>query len=128
VREEQLSPQLGRLIDAAKAALPTAGRAGLEAEAVALLTESGVIYTGCSTGDPSSGGCRAAVLALADHRAAGGGDIDAAAFALSVPADSVFPCPGCRRALAGIDPELPLAIRQRGRWVLVPLSAVPETS
>ena len=128
MREEQLSPQLGRLIDAAKAALPAAGCARLEAEAVALLTEGGVIYTGCSIRDPSSGGCGAAVLALADHRAAGGGDIDAAAFALGGPADSVSPCPECRRALAGIDPELPLAIRQRGRWVLVPLSAVPETS
>ena len=126
MREEQLSPQLGRLIDAAKGALPDAEPAGRPVEAVALLTESGVIYTGCSTGDSSSGGCGAAALALAHHRAAGGGDIDAAAFALSLPADSVYPCSECRCALAEIDPELAVAIRQRGRWVLVPLSAVSE--
>ena len=128
MREEQLSPQLGRLIDAAKGALPAAGSSSLSAEAVALLTESGAIYTGCSAGDSSSGRCGAAALALAGHRAAGGDGIDAAALALSLPTDSAFPCPDCRRVLTEIDPELPLAVRQRGRWVLLPLSAVCEES
>lgn len=128
MREDQLSPQLGRLIDAAKAALPGPGPAGRPAEAVALLTESGAIYTGCSIGEGSPGGCRAAALALADYRAALGGHIDAAAFAMDLPEDSVFPCPECRRELCGIDPELPLLIRQLGRWVLLPISAVCKAS
>jgi cytidine deaminase len=127
LREDQLSPQIGRLIDAAKAALPASG-SSVPAAAVALLTESGAIYTGCFTGEASSGGCRAAALALADHRASLGGDIDAAALAVNLPSDSVFPCPECRRELTAIDPELPLVIKQLGRWVLLPISAVGEAS
>jgi len=128
MREDQLSPQLGRLIDAAKAALPEPGLGGRPAEAVALLTESGAIYTGCSSEEDSSGGCRAAELALADYRAALGGPIDAAAFAVNLPEDSVLPCLECRRELCGIDPELPLVIKRLGRWVLLPISAVCEAS
>ncbi len=126
MREDQLSPQLGRLIDAAKDALPAPGLSDHAVEAVALLTESGAIFTGCSAGDISSGGCHAAASALTEHGAAGGGDIDAAALALNLPSDSVVPCPECLRELAAVDPELPLLIKQLGRWVFVPISALGE--
>jgi hypothetical protein len=129
MREDQLSPLLGRLIDAAKAAVPQTGdRAGHPSEAVALLTDSGAIYTGRSGGGPAGAACGAAEAALDDWRRAGTGSIDAAALAGDPACESVFPCAECGRLLAGIDPELPLVLKQRGRWVLAPLSAVRGAS
>ena len=123
MREDQLSPLLGRLIDAAKAALPQAGDARPSSEAVAFLTESGAIYTGRSGAGPRGSACGAAEAALHEWRATGGGSIDAAALASDPSLDSVSPCLECGCLLEGIDPELPLVVKQRGRWVLVPLSA-----
>ncbi|HLA82169.1 MAG TPA: cytidine deaminase [Thermoleophilia bacterium] len=124
MREDQLSPTLGRLIDAAKAALSAGAAPDEPAEAVALLAESGAIFTGRSAGNPSAGGCRAAHIALGAHVAAGGGQIDAAALAAHPSRESVFPCEECLGALTELDPDLPLVVKQLGRWVLLPVSTV----
>jgi hypothetical protein len=128
MREDQLSPLLGRLIDSAKAALPHVEDPGRLGEAVALLTESGAIFTGCSGAGPAAATCGAAEAALHEWRKAGNGSIDAAALASHPSLDSVFPCSECGRLLGDIDPELPLVVKQRGRWVLMPLSAVRGAS
>ncbi|MCL5734024.1 MAG: cytidine deaminase [Actinobacteria bacterium] len=125
MREEQLSPQLGRLIDAAKSVLAPEPLEG-PIEAVALLMDNGQIFTGRSAGDPGSGRCGAAERALLVSRAASGRQIDAVAVAVSPPSDSALPCRGCTDVLAGIDTELPVVLLQLGRWVLLPLSAVPR--
>ena len=122
MHEDQLSPTLGRLIDAAKAALPGAATSDEPAEAIALLAESGAISTGRSAGNSSTGGCRAAYIALGAHLAAGGGQIDAAALAAHPSRESVFPCEACLGALTELDPDLPLVVKQLGRWVLLPVS------
>jgi hypothetical protein len=71
-------------------------------------------------------GVSAAEHALAAWRDAEAGDIDAAAVAVNFPAESVSPGSHCRAVLKGIDQDLPLVIKQRGRWVLVPLSSLPK--
>ena len=121
-REEQLSPQLGRLIDAAKAAAVGA------AEGVAVLTATGEVYAGSSpetgSGSHAQGRC-AAARALAQVPGAAGENIAAAAVALAdCTVETVRPCPLCAQELAGIEPDLPLVVKQLGRWVLVPLSDV----
>lgn len=126
MREDQLSPLLGRLIDAAKRALPELGVSGPQ-QVVALLTESGAIFTGCAAVD-GGGQVSAAEDALAAWRDAGAGDIDAAAVAVNFPSEHVNPGSKCRGVLAEIDPDLPLVIKQRGRWVIVPLSSLPRTA
>ncbi len=121
MREDQLSPELGRLIDAAKAA---AGRsdAGTRTEAVALLTEDVSVFVGCTSG-AAPGTCRAAEEALAAWRAAGGDQILAAAVASGdATLQDVEPCPSCLAALAAVDPYLGLVVKRKGRWVLVSLS------
>lgn len=119
--EDLLSPELGRLIDVAKAAAGE-GPAESRLEGVALLTEEG-IYPGRGEG---GAGCRAALEALDAWHEAGEDALLAAAVASSdTSVASVLPCPTCRAALAAVDPELPLVIKRKGRWVLTPLSWLP---
>ena len=122
MREDQLSPQLGRLIDAAKNALPDFSACG-SYEAVALLTETGAIFTGRSAAWEAEGG--AVEAALRSYRGSGAGDIDAAAFAVNAPVESVVVPAVCRKILEGIDPDLPILMKRLGRWVIVPLSSLP---
>jgi cytidine deaminase len=125
MREDQLSPQLGRLIDAARSAL--AG-CPLGREAVALVAEDGRIFTGCGGAEWAAGACGAAEAALKAFAAADARSIDAAALAANSPDESFFPCPGCHAALSRLDPDLPLVIRQLGRWIILPLSSLREQS
>lgn len=114
--EDLLSPQLGRLIDAAKAASMQAGPAAAAAEGVALLATDGSVY--CGSG---------AQMALASARRAGTTEILAAAVAITNdPGATVLPGAESRACLAAIDPDLPLVVKQLGRWVLMALSKLPD--
>lgn len=125
--EDRLSPQLGRLIDQAKAAARQTDPGVPRSEGVALLTADGSVHSGHSGADtvhsPS-----AAESALVSARRQGCGEILAAAVAVAdEPSETVLPSPECRRVLAGIDQDLPLVVKQRGRWVVLPLSRVPSS-
>jgi hypothetical protein len=123
VREDQLSPQLGRLIDAAKAAAARADPGIPRAEGVALLTGNDKVYAGCAGTDRASPLLSAADLALASAHRAGEHEVLAAAVAVvNDLAESTLLSPECYRSLVAIDPELPLVIKQKGRWVLLELS------
>lgn len=127
--EARLTPQLGRLIDSAKAATLTAGPATLPIEGIALLTDKESIHSGCSGGRPAQLGACAAEVALAAALRAGGGTILAAAVAVDGDCgDSTSLSPESRRCLEGLNPDLPVVIKQRGRWVLLLLSQLPLTT
>lgn len=123
-----LTPQLGRLIDEAKTAAsravarpaagspPAAGPAGERAEGVALLLEDETMCVAPGPEDDVHGAPAAAAVAAA--RRAGGVEILVAAVAVANdPAQTLLPCPRTRRDLAQVDPELPLVLKQKGRWV-----------
>lgn len=123
--EDRLSPRLGRLIDQAKAAARVGGSVTEEAEGVALLGGDGEVYVGHTGAEPASPRSSAADVALARARRGGCSEILAASVAAAADtADTVPPSAESRRALAGIDLELPLVFKQRGRWVSLPLSHV----
>lgn len=129
MHEDQLSPELGRLIDAAKAAAARVAPSLPRAEGVAVLTRGGAVYAGYWGDDPAAVSRCAAESALASARRAGDGEVLAAAVAVANdPAESVFPSPDCRRSLADIDPDLPLVVKQSGRWVLLPLSRMSKSA
>ena len=114
--EDRLSPQLGRLIDEAKAASLRVDPAATPAEGVALLCGDGSVYS-----------ASAAQAALASARRAGATEILAAAVAVANdPSSTLLPSAESRACLAGIDPDLPLVVKQFGRWVLVALSKLPD--
>jgi hypothetical protein len=121
---DKLSPRLGRLIDEAKAAARRAGPGVARAEGVALLTAADSLFVGY----PDEAGSRfvaAAEMALAAAREAGAEEILAAAVAVpSDPAGTVLPSTESRRVLAGVDPDLQIVFKQRGRWVMLPLSEI----
>jgi hypothetical protein len=127
--EDRLSPELGRLIDQAKAAARSLGRDDPAVEAVALLTDAGEIYSGAvlrsgttvdAGGGPDAGPRSAAHLALEKAQEAGAGEVLAAAVAAPFdPADTVLPSLLTHERLAGLDPELPLVLKQHGRWVML---------
>jgi hypothetical protein len=135
VDEDRLSPQLGRLIDEAKTAAAALGVATAEAEGVALLTEDGAVHSGAggrsrgaaaAEGNiPGRASLSAAGLALQNARATGDREILAAAVA--APCDSsetVLPGMESYKCLVEVDPEMPLVLKQHGRWVVLPLSVV----
>jgi hypothetical protein len=125
--EDRLSPQLGRLIDEAKSAARRAALVGTKAEGVALLAGDGSIYSGHTGADPVSPLSSAADVALASARRAGQEEVLAAALAVANdPAETVFPSAESRSCLAGIDLDLPLVIKQQGRWMMRPLSQLPS--
>jgi hypothetical protein len=92
------------------------------------------VYSGHLGADPAYRGAdpagalqSAAEAALVSARRAGCAEILAAAVAVADdPAETVFPSDGSRQALAGIDPDLPLVVKQQGRWVLLLLSQLPS--
>ncbi|NLV71172.1 MAG: hypothetical protein GXY46_01005 [Actinobacteria bacterium] len=125
--EARLTPQMGRLIDSAKAAAARAGCPGSRAEGVALLAGDGAIYDGCAVADPTSEHTSAAEGALEAAQQAGCVDILAAAVAVANdPAGTALPGAASRRVLAGIAGDLPLVVKQRGRWVMMLLSEAPD--
>lgn len=117
--EDRLSPGLGRLIDAAKAAAGApagvVGVAGVtRAEGWAVLGLDGGVYTGRR-------------LAEALGAAEGGRTRpEAAAFAVAGESgETLLPAGGWRAGAEGADPELPVAVKYLGRWVLVTLGEIP---
>jgi hypothetical protein len=120
---DRLSPRLGRLIDEAKAAARRAGPDVTRAEGVALLTAADSVYVGYS-----EAGLRlvtAAEMALVAAQEAGGDEILAAAVTVpSDPAGTVLPSAESRCILAGVDPNLQIVFKLRGRWVMLPLSEI----
>lgn len=128
MHEEQLSPELGRLIDAAKAAAAQAGVGGGRAEGVALLAGSGEVCIGRSGEDPSgedSGSPPSCAVARALSAAGSSGAGDVLAIALATtgdPADSFVPCDACKAHLVALDPDIPAVTKQLGRWIMTPVS------
>jgi hypothetical protein len=128
VDEDRLSPQLGRLIDEAKAAALRADPTAPRAEGVALLAGGGAVYVGHAGADPALPLLPAADVALASASEAGHGEIVAAAVAVAGdPADTILPSAECRRSLAAVDPDLPVLVKKQGRWVLLLLSQLPSS-
>lgn len=126
--EDRLSPQLGRLIDQAKAAAQRADPTAPKAEGVALLTGDGGVHTGHPGADPNHP-FSAAESALASARREGCGEVLAAAVAVAnEPSQTALPSLECRQVLAGIDEDLPLVVKHQGRWVMLPLSRLPLSS
>lgn len=124
--EDRLTPRLGRLIDAAKAAARaglvratlgddgTGGGAPPRGEGWAVLGEDGEVFVGLWL---------AATLDAAVHS---GTSPQAAAFALAGESDDTqLPAGGWRTALAGADPHLPVVVKHLGRWVVVTLEEIP---
>jgi hypothetical protein len=120
--EDRLSPELGRLIDAAKAAAAAPGEARAAAaredgvparsEGWAWLGANKQVYAGH---DPAA--------ALAAARMAGGADPLAAAFAVAgEQGDTLLPEDGWQPASTGLDPETPAVVKYLGRWVVVTLA------
>lgn len=128
--EDRLSPDLGRLIDHAKAAAHSLGKESTEVEGVAVLVENGEIYSGASDDrSGEAGGADAAQRALERAEAAGPGEVLAAAVAAPFDtAETVSPGAGSHRLLSEIDPELPLIFKKHGRWVILPASQVVPLS
>jgi cytidine deaminase len=123
--EDLLSPQMGRLIDQAKAVVRLAGEGPSPAEGVALLTADGSVYAECSGERQGPPQASAAGRAIAAARRAGHAEIVAAAVAVpDDPGQSAPPSKASRQSLAEIDLELPIVFKDRGRWVMLALSAL----
>ena len=121
--EDRLTPQMGRLIDEAKAAALWADPAAPRAEGVALLGEDGDIHIGYLETEPAGPAVSAAESALASARRGGCQEILAAAVAVAGESvETLLPGSESYRVLAGIDPDLPLVVKYQGRWVMLPLS------
>jgi len=136
--EDRLTPALGRLIDQAKGAGRQLGGEDQAIEAVALLTDDGDIYSGATLPcgdqvDPAAASGvpprSAAHLALERARAARAGEVLAAAVAAPYSsAETVLPTVATYERLVGLDPQLPLVIKQHGRWVMLPADKVSPAS
>lgn len=121
--EDRLTPQLGRLIDQAKAAALRADPTAPRAEGVALLGGDGRVYVGYPGAEPARPSAAAAEPALASAKCSGCDEILAAAVAVAGDsAETLLPSPESHQVLAGIDPDLPLVVKYQGRWVMLPLS------
>jgi hypothetical protein len=126
VDEDRLSPELGRLIDEAKAAARALGVDSAAAEGVALLSDEGDIYVGAAQAPASPS---AAHQALERAQEAGAGEILAAAVAAPYdPADTVVASVASYERLVGLDPDLPLVVKRHGRWVMLPASELTPVS
>jgi hypothetical protein len=131
VDEDLMSSEMGRLIDAAKAAArdsagsvagePVApGGNPVRSEGWALLGRRGTVFTG-----PGLGAALAAAGAV-DGLAHAASGITAAAFAVAGESgDTLLPRSGWCPAGSDIDPELPVAVKYLGRWVVVTLAEIP---
>lgn len=124
--EDRLSPQLGRLIDEAKGAAKALGVGAPGVEGVALLSDEGEIYTGAAL---ASASCTAAHLAVEAAEEAGVDEILAAAVATPFDAtDTTAMSVAAYERLAGLDPELPVVIKQHGRWVMLAVDRLTPSS
>ena len=115
VDEDRLTPQLGRIIDAAKSAAGGGGSgAPARGEGWAVLGMDGKVY-------------RAVRLAAAVAAAnAAGTEPEAAAFAVTgEQGETLLPRAGWRAGAERADPQLPVAVKYLGRWVLVSLAEIP---
>ncbi len=125
--EDRLSPDLGRLIDQAKAVARALGIESPLVEGVALLSDEGNIYGGAVEGPTAP--LSAAHLALERAQKKGDSEILAAAVAAPYdPADTVAPSVAAYERLVGLDPDLPLVVKQHGRWVMLAASKVTPAS
>jgi hypothetical protein len=129
--DDRLTPQLGRLIDAAKAAAARAGAEGgaaeggaaegasaegapARAEGWAVLGEDGKVYPGSRL----AGAFGAAQRSRTSP--------EAAAFAVAGESgDTVLPAGDWRGGAVGADPHLPVVVKYLGRWVVVTLEEIP---
>jgi hypothetical protein len=116
--EDRLTPQLGRLIDAAKAeaggTAPADAAATARNEGWAVLGLDGSVHPGRTLG--------AAIAAAAVVST----QPEAAAFAVAGEAgETVLPAGGWREGAEDADPELPVAVKYLGRWVVVTLGEIP---
>ena len=123
MHEERLSPELGRLIDAAKITATRVDPTRARTEVVGLLVSTGAVYAAHADEDCSGTSASAAESALNLARAAGESEVLTAVVTLAHDAsDSVSPSHATCRSLAELDPELPVVIKQKGRWVMLPVS------
>lgn len=113
--EDRLTPELGRLIDAAKtAARDAAGAAASRGEGWAVLGLDKKVYAG------------ARLAAATGEAVAAGTEPEAAAFAvIGESSETLLPGAGWRKGAEGADPELPVVAKYLGRWVLVTLGEIP---
>ena len=126
--EDRLNPQLGRLIDAAKAAATRAGAEGsvapagsapldagrMRAEGWAVLGVDGKVYSGTLLAS--------ALAAVRDSRTSP----EAAAFAVAGESgDTLLPAEDWRAGADSADPDLPVVVKYLGRWVVVTLEEIP---
>jgi hypothetical protein len=151
VDEDRLSPELGRLIDAAKAAAEAAraatraaaapgmtatdsaaaagrpaGVATPRAEGWAVLVGDGTIHTGSDAAAVLSAAQAGAASSSGADAGAGLTGLLAAAFAVSGEGgDTLLPGREGRAVLGAADPGLPIVVKHLGRWVAVPLSELP---
>ena len=104
---------------------------------MALLTDEGDIYTGATRhtvartrrgrertvplGGHSGSGARARSRRGGDPGGCGGGPVTARPIPCR-PASATY------ERLVGLDPELPLVLKQHGRWVMLPANKVTPTS
>lgn len=117
--EDRLTPQLGRLIDAAKAACAGGGAAApagaaARAEGWAVLGVDGKVYLGAKL-----------AVALAAARDKGTAP-EAAAFAvIGEQGDSLLPGGAWRDGAEAADPQLPVLVKYLGRWVMATIGEIP---
>jgi hypothetical protein len=116
--EDRLTPRLGRLIDAAKAAagetVPAGAAVGPRSEGWAVLGLDDNVHAGRSLA--------AAIAAATAART----QPEAAAFAVAGEAgETLLPAAGWPDGAEDADPELPVAVKYLGRWVVVTLGEIP---
>jgi hypothetical protein len=125
--EDLLSPIMGRMIDRAKAELHRADAGAGPLEGIALLLADEEIVAALGTAHGAAAGTSAAERALARVPAGEGRAVEAAAVAIfGEQHDTAGPGSESRRALTAVNPDLPLVVKQRGRWVVRLLSDLPE--
>ena len=116
--EDRLTPQLGRLIDAAKAAAartaPGSVAVRARSEGWAVLGLDGNIHAGPS------------LAAAFGAATAGRSQPEAVAFAVAGEAgETLLPVGSWREGAEDADQELPVVVKYLGRWVVVTLGEMP---
>ena len=132
--EDRLAPQLGRLIDAAKAAAGAAlvgaavsrpahfGGRGVVVQQPFRARSEGWAVLGLD-GNVHAGPSLAAAIAAAT---AAHTQPEAAAFAVAGETEeTLLPAGGWRDGAEDADPELPVVVKYLGRWVVVTLGEMP---
>jgi len=131
--EDRLTPELGRLIDGAKAAARAAvgpGRGVMAAGSAEAPAAAGAVTSRAEgwavLGIDKRVYAGPRLAAAAGDAAAAGTEPEAAAFAvIGEFGDTLLPAAGWREAAEGTDLELPVVVKYLGRWVLVTLGEIP---